>query len=114
MSLIAAKWGKRIVAALVFCGSANSDFFKTWLQACLFPRIPKNALVIMDNARFHKTKEVQEVFNQSAVQSLFLPPYSPDLNPIEKVFGGLKKIREYQPEETSVYDLIKLYKFKSD
>ena len=64
----------------------------------------------MDNASFHKGSETAETLIRDAGASLlFLPPYSPELNPIEKDFANIKRIRQYNAE-TSIDDSIKVYK----
>ena len=109
VNLIAAKIGRELVAPLLFEGSANADLVNTWLTACLFDKLPKDSLVIMDNASFHKKRETRELFENSPHELLFLPSYSPDLNPIEKVFAILKKRREYDEGRTKLFDIIKAY-----
>ena len=54
----------------------------------------------MDNASFHKTQKTRELIEESGHELLFLPPCSPDFNPIEKHFANLKKIRTYLPTDT--------------
>ena len=69
----------------------------------------KNSVVVLDNASFHKSAETKELIEQHGAKLLFLPPYSPDLNPIEHDFGALKKIREYNHEK-SIDEIIRMYK----
>lgn len=57
-------------------------------------------MVVLDNASFHKSAQTKELIEQHGAKLLFLPPYSPDLNPIEHDFGALKKIREYNHEKS--------------
>lgn len=65
----------------------------------------------MDNASFHKTLKTREIFDRSDCMLLYLPRYSPDLNPIERVFGFLKKRLRYAPPETTIDDIICSYGF---
>ena len=59
--------------------------------------------MILDNVRFHHAKKVQEFLEKNPrLQFLFLPPYSPDLNPIENDFANLKKRRQFAPQYPSV------------
>ncbi|MCB1556097.1 MAG: transposase [Alphaproteobacteria bacterium] len=60
----------------------------------------------MDNATFHKSNKSKALIEEKGAALLFLPPYSPDLNPIEQDFGALKKIRQYNHEK-SIDDVIK-------
>jgi len=78
----------------LFEGSINSDVFYAWLIQVLIPLLPSNAVVVMDNASFHKRADLIEAIEQSGTQLEWLPPYSPDLNPIEKKWAQAKAIRK--------------------
>jgi putative transposase len=73
------------------------------------PRLNSDHLVIMDNAAFHKSPETARLIEKTGATLLFLPPYSPDFNPIEHDFSALKKNREYD-ENSSIHHIIKMYK----
>ncbi len=75
----------------------------------LLQELQPGSLIIMDNASFHKTQKTREILEESGHELIFLPPYSPDFNPIEKHFANLKKIRTCQPPDTSIDDIIRLY-----
>ena len=75
-------------------GSINSDVFYAWLTQALVPVLPVNAVVGMDNASFHKRSDMMEAMKQSGALLEFLPPYSPDLNLIEKKCAQAKAIRK--------------------
>ena len=79
-----------------------------WLKARLCPRLTRQHLVIMDNAAFHKSPDTAKLIEHTGATLLFLPPYSPDLNPIEHDFAALKKQREYQ-EPTSLDEIVRAY-----
>jgi len=90
VSIVAGKRGKEIVAPLEFEGTADHVLFEYWFEHCLLPELSPGQVIIMDNATFHR-KEVLRIFASSAGCSvLFLPPYSPDLNPIENFWAWLK------------------------
>ncbi|MBX3325785.1 MAG: transposase [Nitrospira sp.] len=78
------------------------------LKTRLCPRLTAQPLVIMDNAAFHKSLETAELIKVTGATLLFLPPYSPDFNPIEHDFAVLKKRREYQDQAT-LDDIVKAY-----
>jgi len=82
---------------LVFEGSVNGDLFKEYISQCLVPTLRKGDIVIMDNLTSHKVKGVVEPIAAAGASVLYLPPYSPDLNPIEmmwsKIKAHLRKIR---------------------
>ncbi len=79
-----------IVAPMMYECSMDSDLFNFWLEHQLLPEIPKNSLVVMDNARFHTTEKTKEIVKKFSCRLLFLPPYSPDLNPIEQFWAFMK------------------------
>ena len=78
----------------LFEGSINSDVVYAWLIHELIPVLPMNAVVVMDNASFHKRADMLEAIEQSGCQLEYLPPYSPDFNPIEKKWSQVKAIRK--------------------
>ena len=82
---------------MLFEGTCNTNVFNTWIEKFLCPELDKETVVIMDNATFHKSAETKTLIEDTGATLLFLPPYSPDLNPIEKVFGTLKRIRSESP-----------------
>ena len=77
----------------LFEGSINSDVFYAWLVQGLLPVLPINAVVVMDNATFHKRNDMIEAIKKADCKIEFLPPYSPDLNPNEKKWAQVKGIR---------------------
>ena len=70
--------------------STNSIFFENWFDEHLLPRIPKGSTVILDNARYHRKKELHKLA-RGKVRLLWLPPYSPDYNPIEQSWSNMKR-----------------------
>ncbi len=75
----------------------------------LCPLLDSRYVVIMDNASFHKGLETARLIQGSGASLLFLPPYPPELNPIEKDFANIKRIRQYKAE-ASIDQIIKAYK----
>ena len=74
----------------------------------LSPLLNETHVVIMDNASFHKGSETAALIGASGASLLFLPPYSPELNPIEKDFANIKRRRQYNAE-ASIDEIIKVY-----
>ena len=74
-------------------GNMNSDIFYAWLTKALLPTLAKGTVIVMDNASFHKRLDILEAIEQSGCILEFLPPYSPDLNPIESKWAQAKAIR---------------------
>ena len=71
--------------------TTNSVFFEDWFKKNLLCEIPINYTIIMDNASFHRKGKLQEIAKNAGVNLLFLPPYSPDFNPMEKSWANLKR-----------------------
>ena len=94
VSMLLVPWLLVLVSVGLFEGSINSDVFYAWLTQALVPVLPVNAVVVMDNASFHKRADMVEVIKQSGALLEFLPAYSPDLNPIEKKWAQAKAIRK--------------------
>lgn len=107
-SLIAGLMNKKLVAPLLFEGTCNTTIFNTWLQHELSPLLNKDVVVVIDNAAFHKSSATREIIAATGAKLLFLPPYSPDLMPIEKTFGTMKKHRAYN-EELTIAEIINVF-----
>jgi len=73
--------------------TVDSDVFHAWAKMDLLPKLPKRSVVILDNASFHKRQDTQLLFLENGHTLLYLPPYSPELNPIEHTWAQLKAIR---------------------
>jgi transposase len=77
-------------ACLAFDGATDSAAFETYLERCLVPTLRPGDVVILDNLSCHKTAEAARLIAAAGAEVRFLPPYSPDLNPIERMFSKLK------------------------
>jgi putative transposase len=108
-SLIAARIGESFEEPFLFQGTCNANVFNAWLERQLCPRLNENHVVVMDNVPFHKGRNTQERIEQRGATLLFLPPYSPDLNPIENDFAAIKINREYHENET-LDNIVSMYK----
>lgn len=100
--------GGDFAAPWLFEGTCNTDLFNGWLESQLCPWRHSQHVVILDNAAFHPSAKTRDLVARTGATLLYLPPYSPDLNPIEHDFANLKKIREYN-EQTSLDSLVKMY-----
>ncbi len=87
------------MAPFCYKGVCDTKLFNMWLKDFLIPELKPGQVVIMDNATFHKSQTSQELIQQSGCQILFLPPYSPDLNPIEKFWANFKKMVQLNLEK---------------
>ncbi len=90
-------------------GNTNAEWFNVWLKDHLLRELPSDSILIMDNAAFHKTPKTRALIEQAGHTLLYLPPYSPDFNPIEQDFATMKKRRQYTPPETTLDEIIRDY-----
>jgi transposase len=79
-----------ILASMIVPGSTDSDVFLAYVEEVLAPQLWPGAVVLMDNLSPHKARGVQEAIEETGTRLLYLPPYSPDLNPIEQAWSKLK------------------------
>ena len=77
----------------MFQANVNTEIFNTWVIQDLVPKLPPKSVVIMDNASFHKGLPMKQAIEDAGHTLFYLPPYSPDLNPIEKKWAQAKAIR---------------------
>ncbi|HAU1190315.1 TPA: IS630 family transposase, partial [Legionella pneumophila] len=81
---------KKVVAPFCYSGTCDTTLFNCWLEQCLLPALGPGYTIIMDNATFHKSEKTKTLIHNAQCSLLFLPPYSPDFNPIEKFWANLK------------------------
>ena len=81
-----------MVAPMVLDGPINGDWFEAYVAQVLVPELQPGDVVIMDNLSSHKRAAVKERIEAAGATLRFLPPYSPDFNPIEKAFSRLKAL----------------------
>lgn len=77
---------------MIFEGTLNGELFKKYVDEFLAPSLNAGDIVILDNSSVHKAKGVLDGLAKSGAKAMFLPPYSPDLNPIEMMWSKLKSI----------------------
>ena len=80
-----------LIATMSIPGSVNTDVFLTYIQEVLLPQLWVGAVVIMDNLPVHHAQIIQDVIESVGAKVVFLPPYSPDLSPIELCWSKLKQ-----------------------
>jgi len=93
LNVIGAIIGFVFLTVTLFDSYIDSDVFYAWLVKDLLPKTPPNSVIVLDNASFHKRDDMIEVIEKAGHTIEFLPPYSPDLNPIEKKWAQVKAIR---------------------
>jgi transposase len=90
VTLVAELSLRGIVAQKAFDRPINAALFEEWVETCLVPTLQKGDVVVMDNLPAHKGPRVEELITAGGAELRYLPPYSPDMNPIEKAFSKLK------------------------
>lgn len=100
----------KIIAPIVFEGSCNRDIIITYFEEVLFPSLTNKHILILDNAAFHKGVAIDEIVKKHGHEILYLPPYSPDFNPIEKIWATLKnQAKKFLSNFSLFYSLSKSY-----
>lgn len=90
VTLVAGVCLRGVVAQKVYDRPINAALFEEWVEKCLVPTLTPGDVVIMDNLPAHKGPRVEELIKAAGAELRYLPPYSPDMNPIEKAYSKLK------------------------
>ena len=115
MTFIAALRCDRIDAPCLFDGPINGEAFAAYVRDFLVPTLSPGDVVIMDNLGSHRGKAVRQAIREAGAKLIFLPKYSPDLNPIEQVFSKLKHLlrraqaRSYDGLMVAIAELLDTY-----
>ena len=115
LTFLAALRCDRLTAPCVFDGPINGASFLAYVEQVLVPTLAVGDVVVLDNLGSHKGRAVRRALRAAGAKLFFLPPYSPDLNPIEQVFAKLKHlVRNAQPRSIEatwrkVGDLIPIF-----
>jgi transposase len=99
-TVIAGLRNSGIVAPFVIDCAVDRDVFETWVERVLVPELRVGDIVIMDNLSSHKGPRVQALIQAAGAELRYLPPYSPDFNPIENAFAKLKALLRKEAART--------------
>ena len=99
-TVVAALSLRGMIAPFVLSGPINRDAFEAYVERVLVPELRPGDVVVMDNLSSHKGPRVRTLIEASGARLLFLPPYSPDFNPIENAFAKLKALLRKAAERT--------------
>ena len=91
-TFLAALRQDRLGAPCVIDGAINGETFRAWVEQFLVPTLRPGDIVVMDNLASHKVIGVRQAIEAAGASLLYLPPYSPDLNPIEQLFAKIKAL----------------------
>ncbi len=105
-NVLGALHDKTLFALDYVTDNINGQTVYDWCKHSLIPSLKRKCIIVMDNASFHKRKDIRKLLNRHGHRLLFLPPYSPDLNPIEKKWAHAKFLRQGWLED----DLPNLFK----
>ena len=98
---------REVISPFEFKGTADTGLFLGWFEHYLCPNLNYGDCVVLDNARIHRNSEIFDIANDFGLTILYLPPYSPDLNPIEKVWANFKnKLRRIKHKFDSLSNAI--------
>jgi transposase len=89
-----------VAAPFVLDGAINRAAFETYVEKVLVPELRPGDIVVMDNLSSHKSPAIRAAIDAAGASLLYLPPYSPDFNPIEKAFSKLKALLRKAAERT--------------
>ena len=91
-TMLAAIGMEKIIEGILIDGTLDKPTFKYFMEDLLAPKLPKGAILVMDNLSVHKNSFDMKLFNKKDIEIKYLPPYSPDFNPIENMWGKAKGI----------------------
>jgi transposase len=107
INMIAGYREGQLIAPFTVEGACNRTVFETWLETCLIPVLRPGEWVIVDNATFHHGGRIASLIEAAGCQLVYLPPYSPDLNRIEKCWAWLKsRVRKLLAKSDNLRDAI--------
>jgi len=89
-NIVAGICGHEWVAPMIYDSTTDSTLFEYWFANCLLNEVEPGSVIVLDNATFHKKSVLPDLALRKNCTVLFLPPYSPDLNPIEKKWAWIK------------------------
>lgn len=105
--MIAALNKRELQAPMTFEGYCNTQVVEAWIEEGLVPLLKPGQTVILDNARFHKSRKIEQMVADVGCTLLYLPPYSPDLNDIEPAWFPVKnKIRKNIPNFKTLHEAV--------
>ncbi len=104
VGIVAAQLGREIISPLAYSGTMDSSLFAFLFEKQLLPALPPDTVIVMDNASFHRKPQLVYAAQKHGFRLIFLPPYSPEFNPIEKFWAWLKRFLRSSLASSSSFD----------
>jgi transposase len=114
MTILGAMSLEGMIATMHIAEATDADIFLAYVEQVLCPALKPGAVVVLDNLSSHKVSRLEQIIRSAGAELLYLPPYSPDLNPIEKAWSKLKqllrgaKARTQEALEQAIAEALKL------
>ena len=109
VSMIAGLCSRKIIAPVIFEGSCDTKVFLSYVEQILIKELTHGQIVVMDNINFHKNPKVKKLIESVGCSIMFLPTYSPDLNPIEHYWFKVKhQIRKVAYQSRNFFEIVSL------
>ena len=100
ISMIGGLCGDKFRAPFMFEGHCNAEVFEMYVEKILLPGLEKGITIVIDNASFHKSSKAKNLIKDAGCDLIYLPPYSPDLNPIEHYWHKIKTMIRKKMRDT--------------
>lgn len=107
-NVIGALYKQNLLTSSLFDCNVDSDVFNGWLENDLIPKLPEKAVFVVDNASFHKEAYIKSRLEPHGHNLLLLPPYSPELNPIEHKWAQAKRLK--RKHQCNIDELFQRYR----
>lgn len=102
ISMIGGLCAQYFIAPFMFEGHCDTRIFECYIENILVPMLTPGKTVVIDNASFHQSQRIKDLIKNAGCQLIYLPPYSPDLNPIEHYWHKLKTIIRKKMRDTEI------------